>query len=112
MGHDVLLIMIGVPLTAGVTWLLSIATTGLALRKTVERLERLFLEADRKLRKRVTRVERYIPTSARALLVILRIHLHEETNGDVKQALDGLDAVATGLMVSQPDTNEKEEDDE
>ena len=50
--------------------------------------------------KRVDRLERLLPTMARALLILLRIHAGEDVNGDIKTVLNELDGVLTNGSVS------------
>jgi hypothetical protein len=79
-------IVIGIGGTAGAAALGMLATTMRRLWKTPKRLER---------------IERLIPPIARALLVMLRVHMGEEVNGDVKAILKELDEVLTDGAVSQ-----------
>ena len=51
--------------------------------------------------KRIDRIERLIPPMARALLVILRVHMGEEINGEMKDILKELDGVLTDGAISQ-----------
>jgi hypothetical protein len=51
--------------------------------------------------KRVDGIERIIPPMARALLVLIRVHLGEKVNGEMKGVLKELDNVLTEGAISQ-----------
>jgi|GEM_PF-3997774 len=51
--------------------------------------------------KRLDRLERIIPTMARALLVLLQVHVYEKPDGEAEQALTELKAILTDGSVSQ-----------
>ena len=92
--HDFIVAGISVVLTSGVAWVVLKVSQGTGLA-------RLVAEIDRKYSKRLDRVETVIPPIARGMLVILKIHLGQETNGDVKESLDELQKLSTDMMVSQ-----------
>ncbi len=54
--------------------------------------------------KRIDRIEKMIPPMARALLVMLRVHMGEDVNGDMKAILKELDDVLTDGAISQKES--------
>lgn len=51
--------------------------------------------------RRIDRLERLVPSIARALLVLLHVHRIEDTNGDVAAAENELTKIITDGSVSQ-----------
>lgn len=115
---DILIAGGGSALTLLIVWVVSKASTGIKMSRKVDdisaalekKIDDFVTQIQKKIEavaerdsKRLNRVEQIVPQVARGMIVILRIHMHEETNGDIKKSLDELTETATGLMVSQKD---------
>jgi reverse gyrase len=95
--HDIIIAIVSVAGTAGISWVIARVSRGTGLARIVQEMEA-------RQSKRTDRLEEIVPPLARGMLVMLKIHTGQETNGDVKDSLDELQKLATDMMVSRKKT--------